>query len=207
MQTGADVRAQAEELGYLFFRDALEPELVLAARREVEARLELEWVPLQAAVLVLPEVEALRRHPFVLGAVEQVLGTDAEPGHGDVCRVVGPGPRELATPPHQDAAYTGEALWTAWIPLGDCPTSLGGLAVSPGSHRRGLLEHGEGTTGAAVPADAVWASADYRCGDVLLFSALTLHRALPNESDRVRLSVDFRYAAGSSASSSATVST
>ena len=81
-----------------------------------------------------------------------------------------------------------------WIPLGDCPRRLGGLAVSPGSQRRGLFEHGEGTTGAAVRDDERWASTDYRCGDVLLFSALTLHRALPNESDDVRLSVDFRYA-------------
>jgi ectoine hydroxylase-related dioxygenase (phytanoyl-CoA dioxygenase family) len=194
VETGAESKAQAGELGYLFFRGAVEPELVLAVRDAVLARLELEPVALQAQVLVLPEIDALRRHAFVLSTLGRVFGRAAEPGHGDVCRVVPPAAPELTTRPHQDAAYTRDELWTAWIPLGDCPRRLGGLAVSPGSHRRGLLAHGEGTLGAAVPADARWASADYRCGDVLLFSALTLHRALANESDEVRLSVDFRYA-------------
>jgi len=216
VETGADVGAQAEELGYLFFREALEREAVLAVREAVLSRCAAGvprpdapgWVSLQAEVLVLPEVDALRRHPFVLGVLERVFGRPAEAGRGDVCRIAPPSAPELTTPPHQDAAYTAADLWTAWIPLGDCPISLGGLAVLPGSHREGLREHGEGATGAATPPGAPWASTDYSCGDVLLFSALTLHRALPNESDRLRLSVDFRYApARSSPSSSSTVST
>jgi hypothetical protein len=39
-----------------------------------------------------------------------------------------------------------------------------------------------------------WLSTDYKCGDVLIFGSLTVHRSLPNLSgDRFRLSVDFRY--------------
>jgi ectoine hydroxylase-related dioxygenase (phytanoyl-CoA dioxygenase family) len=92
------------------------------------------------------------------------------------------------------------ALWTVWIPLGDCPLDLGGLAVAPGSHRHGLLPHaGEGTgqQGVDVAPEATWESADYRCGDVLAFHGLTLHRALENRTThRLRLSADFRYEPG-----------
>jgi hypothetical protein len=46
----------------------------------------------------------------------------------------------------------------------------------------------------ANPSDADWRTGDLAEGDILLFSALTLHRALPNLSmDRLRVSVDFRY--------------
>ena len=42
--------------------------------------------------------------------------------------------------------------------------------------------------------DAVWATADYACGDVLAVHCLTVHRACPNLTrDRVRISADFRY--------------
>jgi hypothetical protein len=37
-----------------------------------------------------------------------------------------------------------------------------------------------------------WLTTDYHPGDVLIFHNLTLHWALPNTSDRVRLSIDTR---------------
>lgn len=36
-------------------------------------------------------------------------------------------------------------------------------------------------------------SGDLGLGDALVFHSLTLHRALPNRSDRLRLSVDYRF--------------
>ncbi|KAB2887507.1 MAG: phytanoyl-CoA dioxygenase family protein, partial [Kofleriaceae bacterium] len=42
--------------------------------------------------------------------------------------------------------------------------------------------------------DAPWHAADLAAGDVLFFSALTIHRALPNvTADQLRVSVDYRY--------------
>jgi ectoine hydroxylase-related dioxygenase (phytanoyl-CoA dioxygenase family) len=220
VETGEDVAGQAEELGYLFFRGALEQELVLRVRHAVLSRCAARgwlapgapeeegvarpglhvpsddeaWVSLQAEAAILPEVEGLRRHPFVLDTLERVLGRAPETGRGDVFRVTPPAAPDLTTPPHQDAFYLRASAWTVWIPLGGCPLRLGGLAVVPGSHREGLLEHGDGSSGAEVPAGARWASTDYGCGDVLLFSSLTLHGALENRSDgRLRLSVDLRY--------------
>ncbi|HEX3759249.1 MAG TPA: phytanoyl-CoA dioxygenase family protein, partial [Kofleriaceae bacterium] len=103
--------------------------------------------------------------------------------------------------PHQDAAYLQDAaaVWTAWLALGPCPRSLGPLAVWPGSHRLGLRAHapviaGGGVVGIDVPDDVAWAASDLEAGDVVLFSALTVHRALDNvTADRLRVSVDYRY--------------
>ena len=44
--------------------------------------------------------------------------------------------------------------------------------------------------------DARWATFDFALGDALLVHKLTVHRALPNESDEIRVSVDFRFARG-----------
>jgi ectoine hydroxylase-related dioxygenase (phytanoyl-CoA dioxygenase family) len=121
-----------------------------------------------------------------------------------VCRVFLPGAPEHTTPPHQDyfflrenAYAASDRTWAAWIPLGDCPRAVGGLAVLPGSHRHGLLPHvARDRRGpqVALPAGGCWASSPLRTGDVVLVGCFTVHRGLPNASrDRVRLSVDLRY--------------
>lgn len=38
-----------------------------------------------------------------------------------------------------------------------------------------------------------WASTDYRLGDVIVFHCLTAHAALPNRTDGLRVSGDFRW--------------
>ncbi len=160
------------------------------------------WTELQRRVAPLPEFARLREHPAIAGVLETIFPGPVRTGRGDTCRVFAPGRPELTTLPHQDHFYVrgSAALWTVWIPLGDCPRALGGLAVLPGSHRDGLLPHageGSGRQGIEVGPDVVWAAADYRCGDVLAFNSLTLHRALENRTaDRLRLSADFRYDPG-----------
>ncbi|NNF06395.1 MAG: hypothetical protein HKN21_06515, partial [Candidatus Eisenbacteria bacterium] len=77
--------------------------------------------------------------------------------YANCCRMVSPHP-EIRTKPHQDAHYVTDPKrhWTVWIPLTDCPRELGGLAVSPGSYRLGLLPHfGKGIVdaGAETPED------------------------------------------------------
>lgn len=154
---------------------------------------------LQADVQIRPAFGALRTDPGLLALLGSVLDAPPVAGCGDVCRLAFPNAPERATPAHQDHFYTRGAtdMWTAWIPLGDCPPALGGLAVIPGSHAGGLLPHvlGEGhARSIAVNDDSPWACASYRCGDVLLFNALTVHRARPNVTpDRIRVSADYRY--------------
>jgi ectoine hydroxylase-related dioxygenase (phytanoyl-CoA dioxygenase family) len=78
-----------------------------------------------------------------------------------------------------------DAVWTAWIPLGDCLRRQGSLAVLPRSNQLGL--------GNAVPRGARWRCFDFAAGDVLFVHSLTLHRALVNRSAEIRVSVDYRY--------------
>jgi hypothetical protein len=159
-----------------------------------------DWVNLQVHVQNRSEMWALGDCVAIHRALQ---GIEARSSYlclstANTCRVFSPHP-DMTTQPHQDANYVRliDDFWTAWIPLGDCPRELGPLALLAGSHRGGLCEHaGYGIVdgGVAVPDDAVWSTADFRCGDAVLFRPHTLHRSLPNCSgDKLRLSVDFRY--------------
>jgi Phytanoyl-CoA dioxygenase (PhyH) len=159
-----------------------------------------DWVNLQVHVQNSSEMWALGDCVAIHRALREVEARSSYLclSTANTCRVFSPHP-DTATQPHQDSNYVrviGD-FWTVWIPLGDCPRELGPLALLAGSHRGGLREHSghdvaEG--GVAVPDDAVWSTADFRCGDAVLFRPHTLHRSLPNCSgDRLRLSVDFRY--------------
>jgi hypothetical protein len=157
------------------------------------------WVALQCRVMPSPDFRRLGENAAVRGVLETIFEGPALGERGDTCRVFSPNTPDLTTLPHQDRYYVrGEpALWTVWIPLGDCPIELGGLAVAPGSHREGLRRHageGSGRQGVEIPPGVEWNTVDYRCGDVVMFSGFTLHRALENRTaDRLRVSADFRY--------------
>ena len=202
----ATLRSRATEQGYLFFRSLIDPADVLALRSLILPACgesfgsydDPRWIELQCRVHPSDEFHRLRANPAIRRVLEAVLEGPVRSDRGDTCRIFSPRSPELTTLPHQDRFYVpGDgALWTVWIPLGDCPLDLGGLAVLPGSHREGLKVHSReqaGARGVEVNLDATWSTEDYRCGDVLMFNGLTLHRALENRSDRCRLSADFRF--------------
>lgn len=220
------LRRRAAESGYLFFQGLLEPELIGRARAgTLHACLAAGWLApdrelmegiaapgiragdyndpayleVSRQVLSMPEFAEIREHPAIIGVLEKLFDGPVLSQQGDVCRVMAPDRPELTTPPHQDRFYFQEAtgLWTVWLPLGDCPLALGGLAILPGSHRQGLLVHSGERIGPhieTVDAAAVWAAGDFRCGDVLMFDSLTVHQAGENRTpDRLRISIDCRY--------------
>jgi len=107
----------------------------------------------------------------------------------------------VPTPPHQDfpAIQGSTNTWTAWIPLGDCPRSMGGLSVLRSSDRLGYvpitLSKGAGGVAAQTcPWETDWAETDFEAGDVLTFPSLTIHKALRCQHRQfIRLSMDIRY--------------
>ncbi|HZU74920.1 MAG TPA: phytanoyl-CoA dioxygenase family protein [Acidimicrobiales bacterium] len=159
------------------------------------------------AYIAIQRIEAFHRQAFDPDAVALVTGLLEEPVlvHGQriarlIWPVLGDEPPPTTTPAHQDFTHiqgTPDVI-TTWIPLGDVPASSGGLRVLTGSHRQGLrpVEASSGAGGLRSLVDEDddrWATADYHLGDVVCFHSYTVHGSLPNTSDRLRLSVDYRY--------------
>jgi ectoine hydroxylase-related dioxygenase (phytanoyl-CoA dioxygenase family) len=228
---GADaLRAEMDERGYLFFRQLVPARDVLAVRRALTTILaqagwldpgsdpmdaianpELEplmeghpaYMPVYRTVLHTPLFHDFPAHPALLAVAAQLIGGDVLVHPRRIGRITWPNYTAATTPAHQDHFYIRGSVetYSCWTPLGDCPRSLGGLAVWPGSHTRGYLDHSmhhEGAVGGrGVPVDearASWHTTDFLPGDALFFHAYTIHKALPNLSgDRIRLSTDNRY--------------
>ena len=214
----------AREDGYLYLPGLLPADEVLAVREEVAAvaarhGLLRPGTPTRDAVaeqsafmhesdatpeyrayyndqLRLRGVHALAVHPELIAALETVLSESVLAHPRNIVRTVFPSRPSITTAPHQDhrPIKGSPEVWTAWIPLGDCPQELGGLAVLPGSHRSGLHPVADGTIYFETAGDVEWRWNPMRCGDVLLFHSLTVHQARDNRSpDRIRFSCDFRY--------------
>jgi ectoine hydroxylase-related dioxygenase (phytanoyl-CoA dioxygenase family) len=130
------------------------------------------------------------------------LGGTAFPHPLGIARLIFPGNEEWATPPHQDFPNNQgtEDLYACWTPLGDCPVALGSLSLLRGSHRLGMapLEFSLGPGNRRARLDERfqqrdWVGGDFELGDTVIFHSLTMHRSLPNVTDRLRLSVDYRF--------------
>jgi ectoine hydroxylase-related dioxygenase (phytanoyl-CoA dioxygenase family) len=150
----------------------------------------------------LEAFHAVPHDPTVRALMTALLGESAFPHPLSIARLSFPSNEAWATPPHQDYPNNQgtEDLYACWIPLSDCPVELGGLAVLPGSHRLGIapLEFALGAGHRQAKLDERfealgWTGGDFAFGDALVFHSLTVHRALPNTSDRMRLSVDYRF--------------
>jgi ectoine hydroxylase-related dioxygenase (phytanoyl-CoA dioxygenase family) len=151
----------------------------------------------------LESFHALAHDEALLAVMRLVVGPTAFPHPLKIARFAFPMNHEVSTPPHQDFPNNQGTprLTASWIPLGECTMNQGGLAVLRGSHRYGVLplghHPGAGNRQAMIPdqmlEDLRWVTTDYEAGDVLLFLSTTVHAALNNETDSMRLSVDFRY--------------
>ena len=165
-----------------------------------------EYMKVYRQVLKLPRFHDFPLQTSLLDIAARVLECDGEKvltHPRRIGRITFPNFQVATTPAHQDHFYIrgSENTYSCWMPLGDCPQSLGGLAIWNGSHTRGFLEHSEHSPGAVggrgVPVDeeaADWHSCDFRAGDALFFHAFTIHKALPNLSEnQLRISTDNRY--------------
>lgn len=158
------------------------------------------------------QYEGLCAHPAVRGWFEWFLGDDTHLHKRKIIRHTLPGENGIgtATQAHYDLVYLREGtdrVLSMWMPLGDCPVSLGGLTYLEGTHQAVMAEEAEGRLkrpAASITADlpsladeydARWLVTDYRAGDVMIHSAHLIHAALDNvdQTGQMRLSTDIRY--------------
>ena len=170
-----------------------------------EARIEgmPEYWPVFDEFQRMEAFHALAHTPPILDMLRTLFGEEPLVHPRNIGRIMFP--TSPSTPPHQDFVHIQGTpdVWTAWIPLGDCPTELGGLAVLAGSHRDGVYPVrpmlGAGGVGVNEQAiDGEWRGGGFETGDAVFFHSQAVHKSLPNQTgERMRLSVDYRYQAAS----------
>lgn len=120
-------------------------------------------------------------------------------------RFVLPGSTRAAVPPHRDVSYNSHMrdFVILWVPLTDIDDECGGVAIYEGSHNK--AEDPAGTENFWLKAVSTDGYERVHCtmkmGDALLMDQTMLHASVPNVSDRVRCSIDFRFFGGTSTSS------
>jgi hypothetical protein len=203
--------------GYLFFRNVVGSSAIAALRTEYMARLKDQ--DLVAAVDASPvwtgipsagpkPIERMdEQHwrklvsdPSFSAVISAVLGEP--PNWIPIVSYRAKVPVTTSSPDtfhnrHQDGYFNaGIDFRICWVPLMDIDSSLGGLAIAPGTHKRGPLHNDDAPPTYDIPsgaiADSQWRRSDYRAGDVLMFHNLVAHAALDNVSDKLRLSIDVR---------------
>ncbi len=203
--------------GYIFMRGLLDPELVRGVGRTGLGFLQAAgWTvaggdPVTAApqlpvravrmrdafgqpgyreIVMDPGFNRIPCESPLTDLMGQILGPEGFCYPLKVPRVVYPVsivPRQPGNFVHQDYGSVQD-MFTCWVPLGDVPRSLGGLALEPGSQRTSRVRQRPLST---LPRG--WSTTDYRAGDVLVFHCLTSHAALPNREDRLRFSAEYRW--------------
>ncbi len=171
---------------------------------------EAEYMAFYDRIARLDSFQQLARSPEIVAVLEAVCGEPVQVWEQKLIRVVYPEP-EAATVrgvgAHQDGdpelGYQAESFYTAWVALMDIDMAVGGLAVSAESHKLGMLKSAGAVASSAQDAegksygldadDLAWAITDYAPGGTVIFPSLTVHRGMPNHSDRLRLSADYRY--------------
>jgi len=222
---GAALAARMRHDGYLFLPGLLPPDNVAAVQLQVgEIARDAGWLrrdtPVCAAIAdmsgfcVDPDptylktlrrinrleiYHALKHHPVLIDLLERMLGGPILPHPRVLMRNIFPDREEYTTKAHQDypnVQGTTE-VYTAWMPLIDCPMQVGPLQIAGGSHTAGVYDFGiaGGAGGIEImdPLEGTWVSGNFAVGDVLLFHSMTVHKGVPNRSDRRRMSMDVRY--------------
>ena len=223
------LRARFDDDGYLFFKQQLPKEALTEVNRDFTATLQRLGVASPGATDSAPAIaegapfregepeyfatydelyrcesfHRLAHHENLMRIMRLTLGATAFPHPLAVARLIFPNNDRVTTPPHQDFPNNqgSSRLTAAWIPLSDCPRSLGPLKILRGSHKQGVLplQFHLGAGHRQAKLDPRLQSMEWHCsafeqGDILLFGALTVHSATHNtDPQAMRLSVDYRY--------------
>lgn len=145
-------------------------------------------------------------HPAFVGIAEALLGTPEVSVHGVFnARPKLPDQSWTTTPWHQDAQYYRDAteshVVSMWMPLQKVTEHNSCMQVSPGFNRGDIHDAWDdektGFIGLSPEMQETLTpvSIEMEPGDLLCFTQATPHRALPNQSDAVRWSMDVRFEA------------
>jgi len=222
---GPALAARMQRDGYLFLPGLLPRDDVAEVQRQVgEIARDAGWLrrdtPLQDAVAEpsgfcvdpdptylktlrrinrLEDYHTLKHHPVLIDLLERMLGGPILPHPRVLMRNIFPARDEFTTKAHQDFPNVqgSTEVYTAWMPLIDCPMEVGPLQVAVGSHTNGVYDFGiaGGAGGIEIkdPLEGTWASSAFAAGDVLLFHSMVVHKGVPNHSNKLRMSMDVRY--------------
>ena len=171
---------------------------------------EAEYMAAYDKVVRLESFQKLAKSPEIVAVLEAVCEEPIHVWEQQLVRLVYPNPETASASgigAHQDGdpklGYKAGRFYTCWISLMHIDATIGGLAVAPRSHTLGLLKSAGSVSSSAKDVESDdygldaseldWAAADYGPGSAVIFANRTAHRGLPNHSDRIRLSCDFRY--------------
>ncbi len=224
-QDGPALAARMKRDGYLLIRGLLPRDAVRNVQRQIAAlTAQAGWLkadaPVEDAVAEpagfcvdpdptylatlrrinhLEDYHALKHHPALTGFMERLLGGPVFPHPRVLMRNIFPAREEFTTKAHQDypnVQGTTE-VYTAWMPLIDCPMEVGPLQVAVGTHGGEVfgfdIAAGAGGIEIKETFDGQWVSGPMRQGDVLFFHSLAVHKGVPNRSRHLRMSMDVRY--------------
>ncbi len=163
-----NLREQARQDGYLYFKQLIDGESIKNLRRDfLEICHRHGWVeggstlmdgirsggpfgpfmegdegywPVLDAFQSLESFHTFAHHPAIVEMCDKLFGEKTLVHPRNIGRIMFPENTKYTTPAHQDFIHIRgtEDTYTAWIPLGDCPQHLGGLTVLSGSHRNGI---------------------------------------------------------------------
>ena len=222
LKTDDVLAARAEVFGRLQDVGEIKPPAIegiatgLSRRRETAEDLGTFWRSVNEG----PALRHVSHGPRLREIMEVLIGEPARPHDLMYLR---PTPVGRSTRLHYDFPFfagSSERIDTAWIPLGDVPVTEGPLVIVEGSNRFSDLiepirqvDYTADRTNDVVQKTAYerqnatdpltlvrdrgtrLLTADFRAGDLVVFSGFTMHGSLDNQSrlGRVRLSVDVRY--------------
>ena len=159
------LREQAQQDGYLFFRELIDADSIYNLRRDfLEICHRHDWAQGGDALMdgirtggpymegddgywpVLDEFQSMEsfhafaHHPSIIDMLDNLFGEKTLVHPRNIGRIMFPENTKYTTPAHQDYIHIRgtEETYTAWIPLGPCPMELGGLTILSGSHRQGI---------------------------------------------------------------------
>ena len=151
----------------------------------------------------------LATHPKIVDVIEALVGPDVMLlATHFFCKY---GPRDKFVAWHQDVTYWGleppDAI-TAWYAIDASDTGNGCMQVIPGSHQRGIQEHGTSeragnllSINQEVPVTESEAETAVdlvlKAGEMSIHHGQMIHGSLPNQSTRRRCGLTIRYIAPS----------